>query len=57
LKVAQRLQAGTVWINQVHVFSPQVPFGGHKQSGVGIENALDGLAEYTNVQTIMKRSL
>jgi len=57
LKVAQRLQAGTVWINQAHVFSPHIPFGGHKQSGVGIENALDGLAEYTNIQTIMKRSL
>jgi acyl-CoA reductase-like NAD-dependent aldehyde dehydrogenase len=51
--VAQRLEAGTVWINQAHIFSPQVPFGGHKQSGLGIENALEGLAEYTNVQTVM----
>jgi acyl-CoA reductase-like NAD-dependent aldehyde dehydrogenase len=53
--VARRLQAGTVWINQIHVFSPHIPFGGHKQSGLGIENALDGLAEYTNLQTIMQR--
>lgn len=32
--------------------SPNVAFGGHKQSGVGVENALDGLLEYTNVQTV-----
>ncbi|MEM6831993.1 MAG: aldehyde dehydrogenase family protein [Pseudomonadota bacterium] len=50
--IADRIEAGTVWINEVHSFSPHVAFGGHKQSGVGIENALDGLAEYTNSRTI-----
>lgn len=50
--VAARLEAGTVWINEVHVFGPHIAFGGHKQSGIGIENGLDGLAEYTNLQTI-----
>ncbi len=50
--VADRLQCGTVWINEVHTFSPHVAFGGHKQSGIGIENALDGVLEYTSVQTI-----
>jgi acyl-CoA reductase-like NAD-dependent aldehyde dehydrogenase len=52
--IADRLEAGTVWINQAHVFSPHTPFGGHKQSGFGIENSLDGLAEYTNAQTIRR---
>lgn len=51
--VAERIEAGTVWINEIHSFSPHVAFGGHKQSGIGIENALDGLAEYTNAQTIV----
>jgi acyl-CoA reductase-like NAD-dependent aldehyde dehydrogenase len=51
--IASRIEAGTVWINEVHSFSPHVAFGGHKQSGIGIENALDGLAEYTNAQTIV----
>lgn len=51
--IAQRIEAGTVWINEVHSFSPHVAFGGHKQSGIGIENSLDGLAEYTNAQTIV----
>lgn len=51
--IAQRLEAGTVWINEIHSFSPHVAFGGHKQSGIGIENALEGLSEYTNSQTIV----
>lgn len=55
--VAARIQSGTVWINHAHTFSPEYAFGGHKQSGVGIENSLHGLAEYTNVQTIMRKPL
>jgi acyl-CoA reductase-like NAD-dependent aldehyde dehydrogenase len=52
-RIAERIEAGTVWINEVHTFSPHVAFGGHKQSGIGIENALEGLAEYTNSQTLI----
>jgi acyl-CoA reductase-like NAD-dependent aldehyde dehydrogenase len=52
--IARRLAAGTVWINQVHAFSPSIPFAGQKQSGVGVENGDDGLAEYTSLQVIMK---
>lgn len=51
--IAGRIEAGTVWINEIHSFSPHIAFGGHKQSGIGIENALDGLSEYTNAQTIV----
>ena len=51
--LAERLETGTVWINEIHQFSPNIPFGGHKQSGMGVENALEGLSEYTNSQTIM----
>lgn len=51
-RIAERIEAGTVWINEVHTFSPHVAFGGRKQSGIGIENALEGLAEYTSVQTL-----
>jgi acyl-CoA reductase-like NAD-dependent aldehyde dehydrogenase len=53
--IAERLETGTVWINEIHIFSPHVAFGGHKQSGIGIENALEGLSEYTNAQTIVLR--
>ncbi len=56
-EIAKKLECGTVWINEIHSFSPHVAFGGHKQSGIGVENALEGLAEYTNVQTIVTRQM
>jgi acyl-CoA reductase-like NAD-dependent aldehyde dehydrogenase len=56
-RIARRIEAGTVWINHAHVFAPNIAFGGHKQSGVGIENSLHGLAEYTNTQTVMRKAL
>ncbi|MGQ4615145.1 aldehyde dehydrogenase family protein [Nocardia sp. R7R-8] len=51
-RIGKRLEAGTVWLNEVHQYSPHQVFGGHKQSGIGAENSLHGLAEYTNHQTI-----
>lgn len=53
LKVGEQLQTGTVWINETQHLSPLVSFAGHKQSGVGVENGIDGLLEYTNTQTIV----
>jgi acyl-CoA reductase-like NAD-dependent aldehyde dehydrogenase len=52
-EIAEQLECGTVWINEIHSFSPHVAFGGHKQSGIGLENALEGLSEYTNSQTLV----
>jgi acyl-CoA reductase-like NAD-dependent aldehyde dehydrogenase len=51
-RIGAQLEAGTVWINEVHQYSPFQAFGGHKQSGLGCENSLHGLMEYTNWQTI-----
>ena len=51
-RIGRQLEAGTVWLNEVHQYSPHQVFGGHKQSGIGAENSLHGLAEYTNNQTI-----
>lgn len=51
-RVGSRIEAGTVWLNEVHQYSPHQAFGGHKQSGIGCENSLHGLMEYTNWQTI-----
>jgi acyl-CoA reductase-like NAD-dependent aldehyde dehydrogenase len=53
--IAQRLQSGTVWINEIHSLSPHRPLAGHKQSGIGVENSLAGLLEYTIPQTIAMR--
>ncbi|MCC3312910.1 aldehyde dehydrogenase family protein [Nocardia africana] len=51
-RIGKQLEAGTVWLNEVHQYSPHQVFGGHKQSGIGAENSLHGLAEYTNYQTL-----
>ena len=51
-RIGRQIEAGTVWLNEVHQYSPHQVFGGHKQSGIGAENSLHGLAEYTNHQTV-----
>lgn len=51
--VAQQLECGNVWINSVQWLSPHAAYGGHKQSGIGVEHAVEGLVEYTNIQTIV----
>jgi acyl-CoA reductase-like NAD-dependent aldehyde dehydrogenase len=35
LRVAERLEAGTIWGNTSRVMDPSLPFGGFKDSGVG----------------------
>lgn len=44
--VADRLRAGTVWINEWHLISEKAPFGGYKESGIGREFGVEGLYEY-----------
>lgn len=51
--VGNRIEAGTIWVNTIHELLPSYPFGGHKQSGIGVENGLEGLLEYTNPQTVV----
>ena len=53
-ELAQRIQSGTVWINEVYHLSPLAAFGGMKQSGVGVEGGLQGLLEYTQTQTLTR---
>ena len=53
IAVAKRLETGTVWVNEIHIHGIDIPFGGHKQSGMGVENGHEGLAEYTNTKTYM----
>jgi aldehyde dehydrogenase (NAD+) len=55
LDIASRLETGTVFVNEPHYLSPHAPFAGHKQSGLGIENGVDGLLGFTEPQTVMWR--
>jgi len=52
VEIAQRLDTGTVWINQNLTLLASAPFGGRKQSGIGVENGQAGLAEFTQTKTI-----
>jgi aldehyde dehydrogenase (NAD+) len=52
LEVANRLKAGTVWVNDVHMVSPAHPFGGYKQSGLGRELGPHALDEYTETKHV-----
>ena len=51
-RVANRLQAGSVWINDYNALPPEIPFGGYKHSGIGRENGLAAMEAYTQVKTI-----
>ena len=51
-KLASRLECGTAWVNNHAMIQPDAPFGGVKQSGVGVEFGRYGLVEYTNIQTL-----
>jgi acyl-CoA reductase-like NAD-dependent aldehyde dehydrogenase len=47
--VADRLEAGTTWINAHMVNIPEQPFSGTKWSGQGVENGPRGLEAYTEL--------
>jgi phenylacetaldehyde dehydrogenase len=51
-QIAQRLRAGTVWINCYNIFDAALPFGGYKQSGWGREMGHDVLEMYTEVKAV-----
>jgi (Z)-2-((N-methylformamido)methylene)-5-hydroxybutyrolactone dehydrogenase len=51
-QVARRLQAGTVWINTYRALAPTMPFGGYKSSGLGRENGLEAMHEFTQVKSV-----
>jgi aldehyde dehydrogenase (NAD+) len=50
--MAAELEAGTVWINHYGGASPQLPFGGFKQSGIGRENGEAAVHEYLQTKTV-----
>ena len=51
--VALQLECGSVWINKHGAIQPNAPFGGVKQSGIGVEFGVDGLKEFTTIQTVL----
>lgn len=52
VNVANRVKAGTVWINTYNALHQSVPFGGFGQSGIGREMGESALDNYTQVKSI-----
>jgi aldehyde dehydrogenase (NAD+) len=50
--VARRIRTGTLAVNGGVWFSPDAPFGGYKQSGIGREMGVAGFEEYLETKTI-----
>jgi len=50
--VARRLDAGMVWINQHLNLHPNIPFSGHKNSGIGTEFSEEGLKEFAMCRSL-----
>lgn len=51
-QLASRLECGTAWVNNHAMIQPDAPFGGVKESGIGVEFGRYGLEEYTTIQTL-----
>jgi phenylacetaldehyde dehydrogenase len=53
LRVAERIQAGKVWINCYNVFDSSLPFGGYKESGWGRECSKEALGNYLETKSVV----
>lgn len=52
IRAARRVEAGYVWVNNTSQHFIGAPFGGYKQSGIGKEESLDELLDYTQVKNV-----
>jgi len=51
-RLADALQAGTVWVNTYNMLDPGVPFGGYKTSGWGKEAGAESLEGFLNTKSV-----
>jgi aldehyde dehydrogenase (NAD+) len=54
--VARRIRTGTISVNGGMYYSPDVPFGGYRQSGIGREMGVAGFEEYLEIKSLAERS-
>jgi acyl-CoA reductase-like NAD-dependent aldehyde dehydrogenase len=52
MRAAERLQAGTVWVNTYRVGGCATPFGGYKHSGLGREGGIEAIKEWLQTKTV-----
>ncbi len=56
IRMSERIEAGSIWINTYRQVSFMTPFGGFKDSGVGRENGVDAVKEYLHVKSVWMNS-
>jgi aldehyde dehydrogenase (NAD+) len=52
LRVADRIEAGQIFVNVWNTMSVQTPFGGHKHSGYGREKGIEAIHHYSHLKTV-----
>ena len=52
IRMSERLQAGTVWVNTYRAVSFMAPFGGYKDSGLGRENGIDSVKAFLQTKSV-----
>jgi aldehyde dehydrogenase (NAD+) len=50
--LAARIESGIVWVNTYGNYDKAMPFGGYKMSGLGVENGVEGLAQYLQTKSV-----
>ncbi|MGW3470744.1 aldehyde dehydrogenase [Saccharopolyspora sp. NPDC000995] len=55
-RVADRIQAGMVWINDHHRLEPSLPWGGIKESGTGRDAGTESFDDFTWLKTVVART-
>ena len=52
LAIGEEIEAGSVWVNDIHRSNHNVPFGGMKESGIGREKGRYGVESYLEYKTL-----
>jgi aldehyde dehydrogenase (NAD+) len=52
IRMSERVEAGTVWVNTYRAVSFMAPFGGMKRSGIGRESGQEAMDEYLQTKSV-----
>ena len=52
IRMSERIEAGTVWVNCYRAVSYMAPFGGYKRSGLGRESGREALDAYLQTKVV-----
>jgi succinate-semialdehyde dehydrogenase/glutarate-semialdehyde dehydrogenase len=50
--VFERVRAGVIWVNRHLTVPPEIPFGGVRESGIGRENGLQAISQWTRTKSL-----